>query len=178
MTDRLAALLPYPKTVRALPWPAGAGHEPGQAAGDITVDVDKRLPAEGYQLRISPAKVRVTAGGAAGAFYAAQTMRLLLPDEAWRAAPRRCRGRRGTCRAWRSTTLPRQFQLWTESIRDSRALEYVTFPRACALAEVAWSGHPAQATPAAATPAAATHATATPARATSAPDWHGRSSFR
>jgi hexosaminidase len=33
-----------------------------------------------------------------------------------------------------------QFQVWTEYIPDSRALEYMIFPRACALADVAWSG--------------------------------------
>ncbi len=33
-----------------------------------------------------------------------------------------------------------QFQVWTEYIPDARALEYMIFPRACALAEVAWSG--------------------------------------
>ena len=37
-----------------------------------------------------------------------------------------------------------QFQLWTEYITDRRDLEYMIFPRACALAEVAWSGGPAQ----------------------------------
>ena len=36
-----------------------------------------------------------------------------------------------------------QFQVWTEYIRDGRALEYMIFPRACALADVAWSGGPA-----------------------------------
>jgi hexosaminidase len=36
-----------------------------------------------------------------------------------------------------------QFQVWTEYIRDGRALEYMIFPRACALAEVAWTGVPA-----------------------------------
>lgn len=135
MTDRLAALLPYPRSVRpqpgslqlgavtpitagpgaqragaavrrvlaALPWPAepwpaepraagpgtGSGQNPdlGPAAGEITVDVDSSLPAEGYRLRIGPSRVRITAGGEAGAFYAAQTVRQLLPDEAWRAAP-------------------------------------------------------------------------------------------
>ena len=33
-----------------------------------------------------------------------------------------------------------QFQVWTEYIPDSRALEYMMFPRACAFAEVAWAG--------------------------------------
>jgi hexosaminidase len=35
-----------------------------------------------------------------------------------------------------------QFQVWTEYIPDGRALEYMVFPRACALADVAWSGGP------------------------------------
>jgi hexosaminidase len=35
-----------------------------------------------------------------------------------------------------------QFQVWTEYIPDGRALEYMIFPRAFALAEVAWSGGP------------------------------------
>lgn len=65
-----------------------------------------------------------------------------------------------------------QFQLWTEYIRDSRALDYMAFPRACALAEVAWSGGPAarpksaQASPA--------QAMATPSQTATATDWHGR----
>jgi hexosaminidase len=33
-----------------------------------------------------------------------------------------------------------QFQVWTEYIPDPRALDYMTFPRACAFAEVAWRG--------------------------------------
>ncbi len=32
-----------------------------------------------------------------------------------------------------------QFQVWTEYIRDPMQVEYMVFPRACALAEVAWS---------------------------------------
>ena len=126
MTDRLAALLPYPTSARlqpgnfplsadtpiaagpgapraaaavrrvlaALPWPADAGPATGHGTapeggdpGGITVDIDERLPDEGYQLRIGPGQVRITAGGEAGAFYAAQTIRQLLPGEAYRAAP-------------------------------------------------------------------------------------------
>ena len=44
--------------------------------------------------------------------------------------------------AVRSRLLGTQFQVWTEYIRDGRALEYMIFPRACALAEVAWAGGP------------------------------------
>ena len=51
------------------------------------MDIDGSLPAEGYQLRIGAGRMRIAAGGAAGAFYAAQTVRQLLPAEAWRAAP-------------------------------------------------------------------------------------------
>jgi len=143
MTDRLAALLPYPRSVRpragsfqvnadtpitagpgaqraaaavrrvfaGLPWPAGTasasshssksghspdfwpgpgvsqGQDPHPVAGEITVDIGSALPEEGYQLRIGPGRMRIVAGGSAGAFYAAQTVRQLLPDEAWRAAP-------------------------------------------------------------------------------------------
>jgi hexosaminidase len=43
----------------------------------------------------------------------------------------------------RERVLGTQFQVWTEYIRDARALEYMIFPRACALAEVAWTGAPA-----------------------------------
>jgi hexosaminidase len=32
-----------------------------------------------------------------------------------------------------------QFQLWSEYIRDSKHMEYMAFPRACALSEVAWT---------------------------------------
>jgi hexosaminidase len=35
-----------------------------------------------------------------------------------------------------------QFQVWTEYIPGGRSLEYMIFPRACALADVAWSGGP------------------------------------
>jgi hexosaminidase len=43
----------------------------------------------------------------------------------------------------RDRVLGTQFQVWTEYIRDGRQLEYMIFPRACALAEVAWTGAPA-----------------------------------
>jgi len=78
-----AAAAAVRQVLAGLPLPAGGG---GGGAGDILVEVDGALPAEGYRLLIGPAHVRIAAGGAAGAFYAAQTMRQLLPDDAWRAA--------------------------------------------------------------------------------------------
>jgi hexosaminidase len=42
----------------------------------------------------------------------------------------------------RDNLIGAQFQVWTEYIPDGRSLEYMIFPRACALADVAWSGGP------------------------------------
>jgi hexosaminidase len=88
-----------------LPWPAGAAGQAGGAGGaggagardaggsgegsggEIRVEVDGALGAEEYRLLIGPERVRIRAGGTAGAFYAAQTIRQLLPDDAWRTAP-------------------------------------------------------------------------------------------
>jgi hexosaminidase len=65
-----------------LPWPQPAGQD-----GSLTVAVDDGLGPEGYRLLIKPDGITVTAGDQAGAVYAAQTIRQLLPDGAWRAAP-------------------------------------------------------------------------------------------
>lgn len=115
MPDRLATLLPYPAKVHpqpgqlmihrdtpivaaasaraeadavrrvlaALPWPTASGYEQGSG---ILVDTSSAIPSEGYRLVITPDRVKVTAADPAGAFYAAQTIRQLLPDEAFRAA--------------------------------------------------------------------------------------------
>ncbi|MEV7342301.1 beta-N-acetylhexosaminidase [Streptomyces sp. NPDC093544] len=40
----------------------------------------------------------------------------------------------------RAHVLGGQFQIWTEWVPDERHLDYLAFPRACALAEVLWSG--------------------------------------
>ena len=46
------------------------------------------LPADGYLLRAAPGEgVVINAGAPAGVFYAAQTLRLLLPPETLRKAP-------------------------------------------------------------------------------------------
>jgi len=102
-------LLPYPRVYRAQPGQFALGAQtvvtgeetaavavrrvlaelplPAGGAGDILAELDEALPAEGYRLLIGPAHVRITAGGPAGAFYAAQTIRQLLPADAWRTAP-------------------------------------------------------------------------------------------
>jgi len=67
-----------------LPWlQPVAGHNDGARC---TVAIDSGLGAEAYRLAIQPDGITITAGDQAGAVYAAQTIRQLLPDEAWRAA--------------------------------------------------------------------------------------------
>jgi hexosaminidase len=116
MSDRLAGLIPYPTSVRplsgalalqsppaiaaadhnadlartlaqalaAIPWPAPPDDTTPQVT--ITVAAAADLPAEAYRLTIADTGISVAAGGVPGAFYAAQTLRQLLPDDAWRAA--------------------------------------------------------------------------------------------
>lgn len=48
---------------------------------------DTMLGAEGYRLDARPGVVTITAAGAAGAFYATQTLRQLLPADVYRSAP-------------------------------------------------------------------------------------------
>ncbi|GAA0980741.1 beta-N-acetylhexosaminidase [Acrocarpospora macrocephala] len=55
-------------------------------AAGVTVERDGDLGAEAYSIAISEAGVKISAGGPAGAFYAGQTLRQLLPVEAFRAA--------------------------------------------------------------------------------------------
>jgi hexosaminidase len=79
------------RALASWPWPDDpvearpAGR--ADAAAGVAVDLDPALPDEGYRLAIADAQIRITAGAAAGAFYASQTLRQLLPDDAWRAAP-------------------------------------------------------------------------------------------
>ena len=66
------------RTLATWPLPAGGG-------GDIRVGTDAGLPEEGYRLAVGPGHIQIAAGGPVGAFYAAQTLRQLAPDQAWRA---------------------------------------------------------------------------------------------
>jgi hexosaminidase len=117
MSDRLTGLVPRPVSVRprpgtvalatapapaaasrdadlartltqalaAVPWPDPPSTRAGPAP--LTVESARDLAPEAYRLAITPAGLSVAAGGPPGAFYAAQTIRQLLPDAAWRAAP-------------------------------------------------------------------------------------------
>ena len=71
-----------------LPWPRPSG-QAGQAGARCTIAIDDALGAAACRLVISPDGVTITAGDEAGALYAAQTFRQLLPDDAWRTAPLR-----------------------------------------------------------------------------------------
>ena len=70
-----------------LPWPTvGEDSDGARGAGEITLERDSALHAEGYRLFVGPERIRIAAAGPAGAFYATQTIRQLLPADAWRAA--------------------------------------------------------------------------------------------
>ncbi|HUB40577.1 MAG TPA: family 20 glycosylhydrolase [Streptosporangiaceae bacterium] len=70
----------------SLPWPdhADLADPPGPPC---TVIIDDHLGPEAYRLVIAPDGITITAGDPAGACYAAQTIRQLLPEAAWRSAP-------------------------------------------------------------------------------------------
>ena len=66
-----------------LPWPQPSG----QDGTRCTVAIEDGLGAEAYRLLITPDGITIAAGDEAGALYAVQTIRQLLPDDAWRAVP-------------------------------------------------------------------------------------------
>ena len=116
MNDRLTGLVPHPASVRPrpgtlaltahpaltastrdaglqdtlsralapVPWPA----TPASRGQKVTVRVESAsdLEREAYRLTIADTGISIAAGGVQGAFYAAQTLRQLLPADAWRAA--------------------------------------------------------------------------------------------
>jgi hexosaminidase len=90
-----AAAAAVRRVLAGLPWPDHARHEAGarqdgarrgNSGPQVTVVTVGDLAEEAYRLTISPAGISIGAGGVAGAFYAAQTLRQLLPDDAWRTA--------------------------------------------------------------------------------------------
>ena len=86
LTEAAAATVRH--LLSALPWPAMLGQDssPGPERV-VSVSLDAALGPEAYQLVIDDNRITITAGDPAGAGYAAQTIRQLLPDGAWRAAP-------------------------------------------------------------------------------------------
>jgi hexosaminidase len=70
-----------------LPWPRRGEFGAAERGPRCVVALDGTLGPEAYRLTIDPSGVAIAAGDTAGALYAAQTMRQLLPDDAWRAAP-------------------------------------------------------------------------------------------
>jgi hexosaminidase len=76
--QRLLGGLPWP-----LPYPPGGG----QRVGRCLVGLDTAMGHEAYRLTIDPDGITITAGDELGALWAVQTVRELLPDDAWRAAP-------------------------------------------------------------------------------------------
>ncbi|MEX2981317.1 beta-N-acetylhexosaminidase [Streptomyces sp. C36] len=71
---------------------AGRGADPGAGRGvrvvlSVDAAVGRELGPEGYRLVVDGHTVHVAGGGAAGVFWAAQTLRQLLGPEAFRRAP-------------------------------------------------------------------------------------------
>ena len=50
--------------------------------GALNISCDAAMPADGYRLEITPGRAEIVAGSAAGAFYAVQTLRQLIPAAA------------------------------------------------------------------------------------------------
>lgn len=85
--------------------PAPGGHPDGQEPVLVSVVWDPGLGAEAYTLSVTPDGVRIAAGDASGAGYAAQTLRQLLGPEAFRSAVPR--GTRWTVPCVRVADAPR-----------------------------------------------------------------------
>jgi hexosaminidase len=95
LTEAAAAAVRH--LLSAMPWPASpeavspepGSPEPGSrgAPRTVSVSLDATLGPEAYRLAIGEDGITITAGDQAGAGYAAQTIRQLLPDDAWRSAP-------------------------------------------------------------------------------------------
>jgi hexosaminidase len=117
---RVLARLPWPSrglddTARPIPSHITEQHpiHRGASVPQITVEITSHLPEEAYRLTVAPETIAITAGGAPGAFYAAQTLRQLLPDTAWRTVPSPASG---------TTTYP--WHLPCAEIEDAPALSW------------------------------------------------------
>lgn len=78
----------YPATGYRLA--VSAGGPSGNAARTISLRLDpalSRLGEEGYRLTVTPTRITIRAFRPAGAFYAVETLRQLLPPDVFRAAP-------------------------------------------------------------------------------------------
>src|SRR3989441_358359 len=67
-----------------------AGGAAGTATHVVSLRIDptlSRLGDEGYRLSVTPARITIRAFRPAGAFYAVETLRQLLPPDIFRAAP-------------------------------------------------------------------------------------------
>jgi hexosaminidase len=71
----------------SLPWARADLLTAAERGPRCIVGLDSTIGSEAYRLTIDPTGIAIAAGDEAGALYAAQTMRQLLPDDAWRAAP-------------------------------------------------------------------------------------------
>ncbi len=70
-----------------LPWPLPDKFSAAERGPRCIVALDSALGAEAYRLTVEPNGIAIAAGDKVGALYAVQTMRQLLPDDVWRAAP-------------------------------------------------------------------------------------------
>lgn len=70
-----------------LPVVADAADAVDGADGAISLDVDERMPREGFRLEVAPTGVAITGGGEAGLFYGGQAFRQMLGPDAFRRAP-------------------------------------------------------------------------------------------
>jgi hexosaminidase len=130
--QRVMARIPWPGRPGQEPagtsQPAGAGQPASSPAADapapVTVGIAADLAAEAYRLDITPAGITIEAGTPAGAFYAAQTLRQLLPDDAWRSASTTTATKTATAATAAGTAAPGAWAVPCATIHDAPALAW------------------------------------------------------